>query len=263
MSSTVASPTPQLPNWQAGVARAFSRAAPQYDTLASAQREIGKALWLALPTHAKRVLDLGCGTGYWTQRLAARYPNAHLTGLDIAPGMLAHAKALYGDVITWQQGDAAAQPFENNHFDLIVSNLAIQWCSDVSAVMQELARVLTPGGEAHITTLLPGTLKEVAAAWQRPEALLQMPDAPTIKDAVARSGLTLVRGTAKQRKFYYADLGAVMASIKGVGAQVTRPNAQLTRRELADAQTRFETLREPQGLPVSYHCFTLHLEKSP
>lgn len=263
MSSTLATPPPHLPNWQASVARAFSRAAPQYDSLASAQRQIGETLWLALPSHAKRVLDLGCGTGYWTQQLTARYPHANITGLDIAPGMLAQAQALYGDVITWQQGDAAALPFENSRFDLIVSNLAIQWCSDVNAVMQELARVLTPGGEAHITTLLPGTLKEVAAAWQRPEALLQMPDAPTIEDAVALSGLTLVRGTAEQRKFYYPDLSAVMASIKGVGAQVTRPNAQLTRRELADAQARFETLREPQGLPVSYHCFTLHLEKSP
>ena len=58
-------------------------------------------------------------------------------------------------------------------------------------------------------------------------------------------------------------MNAVMASIKGVGAQVTRPNAQLTRRELAAAQARFETLREPQGLPVSYHCFTLHLEQTP
>ncbi|WP_404471604.1 malonyl-ACP O-methyltransferase BioC [Vreelandella venusta] len=264
MSSTVVSPTPQqLPSWQASVARAFSRAAPQYDALASAQRQIGETLWLALPPHAKRVLDLGCGTGYWTQRLAALYPRANMTGLDIAPGMLAHAQALYGDEITWQQGDAAALPFENGHFDLIVSNLAIQWCRDVSAVMQELARVLSPGGESHITTLLPGTLKEVATAWQRPEALLQMPDASTVEDAVARSGLTLVRSTAEQRQFYYPDLSAVMASIKGVGAQVTRPNAQLTRRELAAAQARFETLREPQGLPVSYHCFTLHLEKTP
>ncbi|UXZ54640.1 malonyl-ACP O-methyltransferase BioC [Halomonas sp. 7T] len=263
MSSTLATPTTQLPNWQASVARAFSRAAPQYDALASAQREIGKALWRALPTHAKSVLDLGCGTGYWTQQLAARYPHAHLTGLDIAPGMLAHAQALYGDVITWQQGDAAALPFESSRFDLIVSNLAIQWCSDINAVMQELARVLTPGGEVHITTLLPGTLKEVATAWQRPEALLQMPDAASVERAVAQSGLTLVRSTAEQRQFYYPDLRAVMASIKGVGAQVTRSNAQLTRRELAAAQARFETLREPQGLPVSYHCFTLHLEKTP
>ncbi|NQY75929.1 MAG: methyltransferase domain-containing protein [Halomonas sp.] len=252
-----------LPRWQERVARAFSRAAPRYDTLASAQRDIGETLWQTLPESAQHVLDLGCGTGYWTQRLASHYPNATITGLDLAPGMLAHAQAQYGDAIRWEQGDAAALPLSDASVDLVFSNLAIQWCPDIGAVMQELARVLAPGGQSRITTLLPGTLSEVATAWQRPEALLQMPDASTVEDAVALSGLTLVRSTTEQRQFYYPDLSAVMASIKGVGAQVTRPNAQLTRRELAAAQARFETLREPQGLPVSYHCFTLHLEQTP
>lgn len=262
MSSTAVSPTAHMPNWQTNVARAFSRAAPRYDALANAQRQIGETLWPALPCHAANILDLGCGTGYWTQRLAERFPQAHITGLDLAPGMLAHAQACYGDAIIWQQGDAAAQPFKNDSFDLVFSNLAIQWCRDINAVMGELERVLIPGGQAYITTLLPGTLAEVATTWQRPEALLQTPDAQTVKHAVTQSGLTLTQHTAEQRQFYYPDLNAVMASIKGVGAQVARPNAQLTRRELAAAQARFETLRTPLGLPVSYHCFTLHLEKT-
>ena len=252
-----------LPRWQERVARAFSRAAPRYDTLASAQRDIGETLWQTLPESAQHVLDLGCGTGYWTQRLAEHYPDAAITGLDLAPGMLAHAQAQYGDAIRWQQGDAAALPLDDASVDLVFSNLAIQWCPDIGAVMQELARVLVPGGQARITTLLPGTLSEVATAWQRPEALLQTPDASTVQRAIQQSGLRLTQHTRAQRRFFYSDMNAVMASIKGVGAQVTRPNAQLTRRELAAAQARFETLREPQGLPVSYHCFTLHLEQTP
>ena len=252
-----------LPRWQERVARAFSRAAPRYDDLASAQRDIGETLWQTLPESAQHVLDLGCGTGYWTQRLAEHYPDAAITGLDLAPGMLAHAQAQYGDAIRWQQGDAAALPLSDASVDLVFSNLAIQWCPDIGAVMQELARVLAPGGQARITTLLPGTLSEVATAWQRPEALLQTPDASTVQRAIQQSGLRLTQHTRAQRRFFYSDMNAVMASIKGVGAQVTRPNAQLTRRELAAAQARFETLREPQGLPVSYHCFTLHLEQTP
>ena len=258
-------PVTSLPllRWQERVARAFSRAAPRYDALASAQRDIGEVLWQTLPESAQHVLDLGCGTGYWTQRLAEHYPDAAITGLDLAPGMLAHAQAQYGDAIRWQQGDAAALPLSDASVDLVFSNLAIQWCPDIGAVMQELARVLAPGGQARITTLLPGTLSEVATAWQRPEALLQTPDASTVQRAIQQSGLRLTQHTCAQRRFFYSDMNAVMASIKGVGAQVTRPNAQLTRRELAAAQARFETLREPQGLPVSYHCFTLHLEQTP
>ena len=128
--------------------------------------------------------------------------------------------------------------------------------------MEELYRVLTPGGQAHITTLLPGTLEEIAFAWQRPEALLQTPDRASVERAIGESGLTIARQAATVERFYYPDLKAVMASIKGVGAQIARPQASLSRNDVAAAQARFEQLRQPEGLPVSYHCLTLHLEKS-
>ncbi|MCA1773053.1 MAG: malonyl-ACP O-methyltransferase BioC [Halomonas sp.] len=259
--STTATP-PQSANWQASVAHAFSRAAPRYDALAGAQRHIGDTLWSTLPGRASQVLDLGCGTGYWTHRLAQRYPDAQLTGLDIAPGMLAQAQACYGPRIRWQLGNAEALPFAAERFDLVFSNLAIQWCRDIGMVMNELQRVLARGGQAHLTTLLPGTLVEVAHAWQRPEALLQTPDRNELVRAIEHSGLTPIHQHAERRTFHYPDLNAVMASIKGVGAQVSRPHARrLTRRELQTARERFETLREPQGLPLSYQCLTLHLEK--
>lgn len=249
--------------WQAQVAHAFSRAAPRYDALASAQRQIGQRLWGSLPRNAYKVLDVGCGTGYWTQQLAERYPHAQITGLDLAPGMLAQARQRYGGGINWQQGDAAALPFGAHAFDLAFSNLALQWCRDIDAVMAELCRVLRPGGQAHITTLLPGTLEEIAFAWQRPEALLQPPHRASVERAVGESDLTIARQAATVERFYYADLQAVMASIKGVGAQLPRPNTCLTRADIAAAKARYEQLRQPEGLPVSYRCLTLQLEKSP
>ena len=249
-------------SWQARVAHAFSRAAPRYDVLATAQRQIGEMLWGSLPSSAFNVLDMGCGTGFWTQRLAERYPNARITGLDLAPGMLEQARQRHGESIYWQPGDAAALPFDKYAFDLVFSNLAVQWCRDISTVMAELYRVLTPGGQAHITTLLPGTLQEVAHAWQRPKALLQMPDRASVERAILDRDLTITHQTATVERFYYPDLKAVMASIKGVGAQIARPQASLSRNDIAAAQARFEQLRQPEGLPVSYHCLTLQLEKS-
>ncbi|CAO1659579.1 Malonyl-[acyl-carrier protein] O-methyltransferase [Halomonas sp. NYA30] len=249
-------------NWQARVAHAFSRAAPRYDALATAQRHIGEKLWGSLPPRAFNVLDMGCGTGFWTQRLAERYPKACVTGLDIAPGMLEQARQRHGESIHWQPGDAAAQPFDKRSFDLVFSNLAVQWCRNIGAVMAELYRILTPGGLAHITTLLPGTLEEIAFAWQRPEALLQTPDRASVERAIDESGLTIARQAATVERFYYPDLKAVMASIKGVGAQIARPQASLSRNDIAAAQARFEQRRQPEGLPVSYHCLTLQLEKS-
>ncbi len=51
-------------------------------------------------------------------------------------------------------------------FDLVFSNLAMQWCDDVGSVLSEFRRVLKPGGLLVFTTFGPDTLKELRASWQ-------------------------------------------------------------------------------------------------
>ncbi|MDN6179430.1 MAG: malonyl-ACP O-methyltransferase BioC [Halomonas subglaciescola] len=256
--------TPPTADWQARVARAFSRAAPRYDALATAQQRIGEGLCQALPASTPSVLDVGCGTGYWTQRLAGRYPDADVIGVDIAPGMLAQAQQ-HPSRIDWRQGDAGALPVERASVGLIFSNLALQWCPDIDAVMQEFSRVLAPDGRAIFTTLLDGTLEEIAFAWRRPEALLAYKSPAHYRCAAEAAGLDIVQQEAHLERFYYPDMPAVMASIKGVGAQLSPPASRpaLTRRDVQAAAARLETRRTPQGLPVSYRCLTLTLEQRP
>lgn len=254
--------TPPTTDWQTRVARAFSRAAPRYDELATAQQRIGEGLWQMLPESTPSVLDVGCGTGYWTQRLAERYPTARVIGVDIAPGMLEQAQKRPSRV-DWRQGDAVTLPVASTSIGLVFSSLALQWCADMDAVMQEFTRVLAPGGRAVITTLLDGTLEEIAFAWQRPEALLAYKSAAHYGRAAESAGLDVVRQCEHHERYYYPDMRAVMASIKGVGAQVARPSAALTRRDVQAAAARMETRRTPQGLPVSYRCLTLTLERPP
>ncbi|WP_017431055.1 methyltransferase domain-containing protein [Vreelandella jeotgali] len=248
-------------DWQARVARAFSRAAAHYDRRASAQRHIGEALWQILPDEAASVVDVGCATGDWTRRLAARYPGACVTGVDIAPGMLVEAQKRGGRV-NWREGSAEALPADAQSVALIFSNLALQWCRDMDAVMAEFARVLAPGGRAVFTTLLDGTLEEIGAAFQRPGALLAYSSQADHRRAVRAAGLRVTREHTHLERFYYPDMAAVMASIKGVGAQIARPQgAGLTRRDLKAATQRMEQRRTPEGLPVSYRCLTLTLER--
>lgn len=248
-------------DWQARVARAFSRAAAHYDRRASAQRHIGEALWQILPDEAASVVDVGCATGDWTRRLAARYPGACVTGVDIAPGMLVEAQKRGGRV-NWREGSAEALPADAQSVALIFSNLALQWCRDMDAVMAEFARVLAPGGRAVFTTLLDGTLEEIGAAFQRPGALLAYSSQADHRRAVRAAGLRVTREHTHLERFYYPDMAAVMASIKGVGAQIARPQgAGLTRRDLKAATQRMEQRRAPEGLPVSYRCLTLTLER--
>ncbi|SFT76618.1 methyltransferase domain-containing protein [Halomonas saccharevitans] len=249
--------------WRGRVARAFSRAAPQYAERASAQRAMAASLLARLPERAGAVLDLGCGPGETAAGLKARYgADCRVIGLDLAPGMLDEARRTHGDPVRWLCGDAAALPLSEASLDLVVSNLAIQWCPDLASVLAEVRRVLRPGGRALINTLAPGTLAEVNHAWshpERPAALLAFRDAGEHRRAARAAGFRRVDCREVAARFHYPDLAAVMASIKGVGAQVARPGARLTRADLAQAARRFEALREPEGLPVTYRLLTLEL----
>ena len=209
------------------------------------------------------MLDLGCGPGEMTAQLAGRFGGGcTVIGLDLAPGMLEVARRTHGDAARWLGGDAAALPLEDASQDLVVSNLAIQWCPDLEAVMAELRRVLRPGGRALVNTLGPGTLAEVGRAWARPgrpAALIDFHGRDRHLAAARLAGFDRVSVTASRMRFHYPDLAAVMASIKGIGAQVSRPAGHLTRADLARARRRYESLREPTGLPVTYHLLTLEL----
>lgn len=249
-------------DWRRRVAHAFSRAAPRYVELAGAQQAMGEALWQRLPERADAVLDLGCGPGHWTARLSRRY-HLRAVGLDLATGMLAEARRRHGSRGHWLCADAVALPLASGHVDLVFSNLAIQWCRDSEALFRELYRVLAPGGRALINTLAPGTLAEVGHAWAhpgRPAAVEAFTDAPRIRRAAYQAGFAVGMEQTAER-FHYPDIAAVMASIKGVGAQVARHGARLTRDDLALATRRYECLRETAGLPVTYQRLTLELHK--
>jgi len=102
---------------------------------------------------AIRILDLGCGTGEITRRLAAIYPQAELVGVDILEGNLALARRDNGGSdgrISYETGDAFALRFADAHFDLIVCRHMSQAVPNFGLVLDEITRLLKPGGWLHL-----------------------------------------------------------------------------------------------------------------
>ena len=99
-----------------------------------------------------RVLDLGCGTGEITRRLAQRYPQATLLGIDILDANLDRARAMEdaGGRIRYAQGDAFALRCGDAEFDLVACRHMSQAVPDFPQVLAEITRVLKPGGWLHL-----------------------------------------------------------------------------------------------------------------
>lgn len=117
------------------------RARPAFDLLARVEH--------AAP---RRIYDLGCGPGNITRALAARWPDAHVTGVDLSKEMLDRAAADQAggpsadqSNLDWQQADVAAWRPDAAP-DIIYSNAALHWLTDHEALFPRLLASLAPDG---------------------------------------------------------------------------------------------------------------------
>jgi ubiquinone biosynthesis O-methyltransferase len=94
-----------------------------------------------------RILDVGCGDGVLSIRLAQR--GAHVTGLDADQGMIDAARDRASKAhaaITFVQGNAGSLPFADGTFDVVVAVTVLCFVPDGQSAVREMARVLRPGG---------------------------------------------------------------------------------------------------------------------
>ncbi len=101
----------------------------------------------------RRVLDVGCGTGYLLRRLASRLPRAsEFLGVDAAPKMIEVARsASSDDRLNFVQGTAERLPADEGAYDLVVSTTSFDHWTDQAAGIRECARALAPGGTLVLT----------------------------------------------------------------------------------------------------------------
>ncbi len=106
---------------------------------------------LAPPGRARAVLDVGCGAGFLALLLAAR--GHHVTGSDLAPEMIAQARAKArraGLEATFVTGDAEAPDFADESFDLLVSRHLFWTLPHPEAALTAWVRLMRPGGRVAI-----------------------------------------------------------------------------------------------------------------
>ena len=123
-----------------------------------------KRLQLAPPRRGLRVLDVGCGTGA-DLKLYQR-GGCTVSGVDLSAAMLKAARKSLGAGADLRSGDAARLPFPDSTFDLVLSTYTLHTIARArrAAVLQELARVVKPGGKLLLTDFHPGSYR-FPAGW--------------------------------------------------------------------------------------------------
>ncbi len=106
-----------------------------------------------------RVLDVACGTGIVSRCAATRLDtDGVVVGLDVNEGMLEVASSAVTGVqprIEWRRGDATELPFPDEHFDVVCCQQALQFFEDPAVALDEMCRVLEPGGRLGVSVWRP------------------------------------------------------------------------------------------------------------
>lgn len=261
---------------------AFEASAAHYDEVAVLQREVASRLLERLdllkmtPTS---ILDLGSGTGFCSEALGKRYPQARIVALDLAEAMLHHTRQRFS---LWRRfrnkhgfvaGDAEQLPFADASFDMLFSNLTVQWCMDLEQTFREFRRVLKPGGVVFFTTLGPDTLRELRASWAAVDERVHVNtflDLHDVGDAMMQARLAEPVLDMERITLTYRDSMTLMRDLKALGAHNINPgrNQGLTGpRKLKSVMAAYEEFRQADGLlPATYEVVTGHAwraEKEP
>ncbi len=245
------------------VAASFGAASRSYDAAAwlqsAARAELLSRLDLLRASPAA-VLDLGAGTGLAAVEIKRRFRRAAVTAADIAAPMLemARRRSRFWRPIRCVQADARELPFEDASFDLVFSNLMLQWLVPPDAALAEIGRVLKPGGLLLLSSFGPETLRELRAAWEAGDAGVHVNDFIDVHDlgsALARAGFIEPVLDVDRHVRHYADVRSLMRELKALGAHNVdgrRARGLTGRSSFQRMNAAYEAQRLPAGLPATW-----------
>jgi malonyl-CoA O-methyltransferase len=248
----------------------FGRAAAGYSEVAVLQRESESRLLEQLEVLEERVparvLDVGSGPGRASGFMKGRWPASEVVALDIALPMLGlvprHTR--FWRPVRRVCGEAAKLPFADASFDLIFSNMCLQWVPDLPVALAEFRRVLRPQGLLLFTSFGPDTLSELReaylAAGESQPPLSPLAAIQQIGDALISAGF---RNPVLERENFqltYPDTMALLRELRAIGAgdaRNLRPRGLGGRGRRARMIAAYETMRDADGrLPSTWEVIS-------
>ncbi|WP_435106720.1 class I SAM-dependent methyltransferase [Arhodomonas sp. AD133] len=160
-----------------------------------ATKELAAAIGLA---EGMRVLDVGCGIGGPSRRLASDY-GCRVTGLDLTEEYCRVAEALsvrlnLQDLVSYRTADALVMPFDDSSFDVVWTQHASMNIADKNRLYAEIYRVLKPGGHLALYDVLAGPGGDVyfPVPWARDSSISFLVTEDALLASLERAGFDVV-----------------------------------------------------------------------
>lgn len=208
------------------VRRSFAAAATHYDRVAALQRNVGDRLlyFMDRDTLSGTIMDLGCGTGFITTQILSLSANHQpLIALDIAVPMLQvmREKLFNQQQVVYLAADAEQLPLARHTIDVVISNLAFQWCDNLASVFSECKRVLKTNGQLIFSIFGPKTLQELKVAWSEVDHYQHVNDfyrPEQLSDFLRAAGYSQINMETELFNMRYCSVLQLMKELKSMGA---------------------------------------------
>ncbi len=202
----------------------FSKGAKEYDNFAVVQAIIADELSKKLHVYpAKKILEIGCGTGLFTQRLMQKFPESsyHLT--DISPTMIATINQKFGNkakiIIECLDGENLSSQIS---YDLIVSSMTLHWFNKLEISLKKITKHLKPNGKFIFAMLGSNSLIEWRNICEKHDIPIATPRLPDVD--ILKNRFSTWQFETKVLEHTYLNLHAFLSSMKKVGAHATIDN---------------------------------------
>jgi malonyl-CoA O-methyltransferase len=258
-----------------GIRRNFARRVKSYDRHACMQRLMAKGL-VALAQEAmgraRRILEIGCGTGYLTGLLRQANQEARLVALDLDASLVEAARNRLGSAapVDWLVADGEA-PL-GGVYDLIIANATFQWFTRPAATLAAYYQNLAPGGILSFSTLGPETFQELAGALTRAAHRLNLSNPPKIpaqdfgdratwSDHLFQAGFRQVHLARELVTTTFPSVRGFLRALQATGATQPRPLPFSPRLLTAMIAAYQECYGKEDAIPVSYEIIWAQAQK--
>lgn len=220
-------------SWKDKVTRNFDTQAHLYDQYGDVQANVADSLACDLPCLKNAaILEIGCGTGFLTGHLARKYTGQQLHITDVSPCMLEQAKRRFSGMSTRFFILDAEKEQTGETYDLITASMVCQWFEDLGDGLNNLKRMLKPGGAFHFSLPGPDCFKEWRSTLDQLGLPSGMPD------------FSYPEGIYREEKISKVYQGSwdFLSSLKNMGASCGRKNyAPLTLPQIRKASATFDS----------------------